>query len=214
MASSPNYLRRPFLDPPKSFQRDPNGLVNLDTYTDYLVDHPDDAPIEIVGSQRNIWMYQHLYFQRPFYQQQNVSRYMRDRILADFSNSPYNQLAMRRTKEVQLHKEREAHVFAPPPETMKKSLADFRNLDILGAAAVGKRVALVPEALECLVPGATVPKQTLKYSIREKAEFFDGELERALQALRSPLVTPQRVITGAIHRTTRLLNSKLLNDEA
>lgn len=214
MASSPNYIRRPFSHPPESFPRDGNELVDIDAYEKYLVDHPDDVPIDMVGGLQKIWMYQHLYFQRPFYKQQNVSKHLRDRVLSDFSNAPYNQLAMRRAKELQVHREFEEHVLPPSPETMKKSMVDFRHLDILGAAAIGRRVALVPEALEYLVPGASPYRQTGDYSPVETADFFDSELERALQVLRTPLVTPQRVITGVIKRTGRILNSELLKNEA
>jgi hypothetical protein len=97
---------------------------------------------------------------------------------------------------------------------MKKSLTDFRYLDILGAAAIGRRLALVPEALEFLVPKATFPKKTSKYSPLEKAVFFDAEMERALQYLEKPLVTSQRVITGVIKRSGRLLNNERLHREA
>jgi len=214
MATSPLYQRRPFLNPPEAFPRYPNGLINPDAYLDYLVDDPDNVPVEIAENQRPFWLYQHFYFQRPFYDQREESKYMRDGVLKEFCNSPYNQLTMRSEEELKAHLRFEEHVHAPPPETMKNSLVDFKYLDMLGAAAIGRRVALLPEALQYLAPGASFPRWNLDYSPGGRAAFFDAKLIEALQALHSPLVTPQRVITGVIKRTSRLLNSELLNSEA
>jgi hypothetical protein len=116
--------------------------------------------------------------------------------------------------EMLLHNKHVKLVSPPPPETMRKSLADFAHLDRLGASALGRRIALVPESLEDLVPGVGLPKNRANFSPLEQAKFFDGEMERALRILEEPLVTPQRVVTGAISRMARMLNSERLLEEA
>lgn len=214
MASSPSYVRRPFHNPPDEFPRDQNGLVDLEAYNGYLVDDPDDAPIEMTADLKNTWMYQHLYFQRIFYSQQNISRYMKDRVLVNFRNAPYNQLAMRRAQELQVHLAFEEHVSPPPPETMHKALIDFKYLDALGATALGRRISMVPEALEYIVPGGEPYHKSYLGSPSETVEFFDNELKKIIEILKDPIVTPQRVITGVIRRTGRLLNNETLLEEA
>ncbi len=211
---SPRYIRRPFKNPPEAFPRDSNELIDLDVYLEYLVDDPEDAPIEIKDDEKALWQPQHIYFQGPFYGQYSERSYMRDQVLTEFQSSPYNQIIMRRIQELKVHRRFEEHVSPPAPETMRQSLIDFRRLDILGAAAIGKRIALVPEALEYLVHGTNPPKDNFGLSPLERANFFDEELRVSLEALQSPLVTPQRLVTGAIRRTARLINSESLNEEA
>jgi hypothetical protein len=213
--TSPNWSRRPFLNHPNVFPRDKNGMVAMDVYHDYLVDHPDDAPILLKGTTKDGWMYQHIYFQRSFYMQPGVPRWIRDEVLRRFCTSPYNQIAMREDIEDDLHNRFEEHVFAPPPESMKRGLDVFNKIDVLGAAAVGRRVALAPEALKYLAPEAKYSRGPLSsFSPVERAEIFDGVAERTLSELREPNVIPQRIVTGAIARIGRLVNSELLQQEA
>ena len=214
MSEAPRYTDRPFSRPRKSFPRDSNELVNLDAYLDYLPDDPEDVPIHINSDHHGEWVYQHVYFQRLFYIQKGVSKFMKDMVLAKFCETPYNQIGMRAEKELELHQTFEEHVIVPPPEAIQKSMIDFNYLDLLGATAIGRRVALVPEAVEYLIPGMGTPNGFVDMSPLEKVEFFDQELDRTLQTLRSPLVTPQRVITGAIKRLTRVINSERLQEEA
>ena len=214
MSEAPRYTDRPFSRQRRSFSRDQNDLVDLDTYLEFLPDDPEDVPIIINTANRDQWWYQHVYFQRLFYTQKGVSKLIKDRVLSQFCVAPYNQIGMRPEEEQRLHRAFEEHVLAPSPETQKKSLVDFGYIDILGAAAIGRRVALVPEATEHLLPGMGIPNGFVKLSPVEKADFFDGELHDALSALKSPLVTPQRVITGAIRRLTRVINDERLQEEA
>jgi len=215
MSEAPNYSDRPFSRLRESFPRDSNGLVDLDSsYPDFLIDDPEDVPIIINTRNREQWWYQHVYFQRLFYTQKGVPEFIKDMVLAQFCESPYNQMGMRPEKEQELHRMFEEHVLAPPPETQRNSLLDFGQIDILGAAAVGRRVALVPEAVEHLIPGMVVPNGFVDMSPVEKAEFFDQVMDEALQVLRSPLVTPQRVITGAIKRIVRVVDNEILSEEA
>lgn len=213
MAASPNYQRRPFLNPPREFPRDQNGLVSMDVYHNYLLDDAADAPIDLKRTVKAGWMYQHIYFQRPFYMQPGVPRYIRDETLRRFCTSPYNQVAMREDIEDTLHNEFEEHVIAPPPETMRRALLDFDKLDILGATAVGRRVALVPEALKYLAPEAEALDEPSVYSPVEKAALFDGLMEKTLHSLDSTEVISQRIVTGAIARIARMLNNERLHEE-
>jgi len=209
-----DYVYRPFSKPRESFDRDSNGLVVLDAYLQFMPDDPEEVPIIINTQNREEWWYQHVYFQRLFYIQKGVSKYLKDMVLSQFSETPYNQMGMRPREEQRLHSIYEEHVLAPPPETQRKSLVDFSHIDILGAAAVGRRVALVPEAVEHLIPGMGVPNGFVDMSPIEKADFFDQSMDEALQVLKSPIVTPQRVITGAIKRLTRLVDNERLQEEA
>ena len=214
MSEAPRYTDRPFSGRRRSFPRDQNDLVDLDAYLEFLPDDPEDVPIIINTANRDQWWYQHVYFQRLFYTQKGVSRFMKDRVLSQFCVAPYNQIGMRPHKEQELHRIYEEHVLAPSPEVQKKSLIDFGHIDVLGAAAIGRRVALVPEATEHLIPGMGIPNGFVNLSPVEKADFFDEEIHDALSALKSPLVTPQRVITGAIRRLTEVINDERLQEEA
>ncbi len=214
MSEAPTYTDRPFSRPRKNFPRDSNELVNLNVYLDFLPDDPEDVPIIISTENREQWWYQHVYFQRLFYIQKGVPKFMKDAVLSQFCEAPYNQIGMRPHKEQELHRTYEEHVLAPSPETQGKSLIDFSYIDVLGAAAIGRRVALVPEACEHFIPGMGTPNGFVDLSPLEKAEFFDQELEKALEILRSPRVTPQRVITGAIKRLTRVIDNERLQEEA
>lgn len=209
-----NYIARPFRKPRESFPRDDNGLIDLGFYDPYLVDHPDDVPVRIKSTVPGNWIYQHLYFQKPFYMQKDVPQEMRDGALAQFSSSPYNQIGMRAEQEQALHRRMEEHVFPPDPEIIRSALIDFKHLDVLGASAVGRRIALVPEALQYLAPELHLSREASELSPIEKASFFDEELEKALAALETSVVTPRRVITGIIRRLGKLLNHDTLQQEA
>jgi hypothetical protein len=97
---------------------------------------------------------------------------------------------------------------------MEKSLVDFGALDRLGAAAVGRRVSLVPEAFDYVSAELRPHRLTLYRSPVELANVFDQEIEKALEHLHDPLVTPQRVVTGALSRIARLTNNERLLEEA
>ncbi|MBI4034415.1 hypothetical protein HY380_00785 [Candidatus Saccharibacteria bacterium] len=99
-----------------------------------------------------------------------------------------------------------------PRKTQRKILRDFEKIDILAAAALGRRISLVPEALENLLPGAGKPMTTELLPL-ERATFFDEEMESALKALKSPQITAQKVITGAIVHAARLFNNQRLQEE-
>ena len=214
MSEAPRYTDRPFSRPRKNFPRDSNGLVNFDAYLDYLPDDLEEVPIIINTELHGQWVYQHAYFQRLFYTQKGVSRFMKDRVLAQFCETPYNQIGMRAEKELELHQTFEEHVIVPPLESIPKSITDFKHIDVLGAAAIGKRVALVPEAVEHLIPGMGIPNGFVDMSPLEKAEFFDQKLNKTFQILESPIVTPQRVIAGVIKRLARVINDERLQEEA
>jgi hypothetical protein len=214
MVEAQTYIHRPFNRPRESFPRLPNDLVDLDVYLKYIVDNPEDTPLAVIGGAHG-FINQHFYFQKRFYRQEGVSEFLKDQVLADFCNSPYNQVVMRRAQEEELHKRFEEHVFAPSPESMKATLADFKMLDILGGAAMGRRVALVPEALGHLAGGvryANFSKQAPDLSPNERAAFFDQQLETVLQALESPQIISQGIVTGAVRRIGRLINSEVLDE--
>jgi hypothetical protein len=195
------------------FPRDQNGLVDLAAYDEYLPDHPDEIPPIVVEGDQTGLVHQHLYYWRRFFRQRNTPPLLRDSALKRFWEAPYNQLVMRFEEEAKVHKKFKKLVSPPPIETMHKSVADFGYLDRLGAAAVGRRIALVPEAFGGLRGNSTPHKITHDRSPLEIAEIFDHEIERILDKLESPLVTPRRVVTGAINRMGRLTNNERLITE-
>lgn len=217
MARGFSYQNRPFLNPRESFLRDDNDLINPDIYLPYLVDHPDDAPIIMTREQRDVdvddWVYQHVYFQKNFYMQKGEPDWLKDWVLSQFCTIPYNQIAMRRWMEQELHNTYEEHVIAPDTESMRRALIDFQKLDFLGAAALGKRVALVPEALNYLSPGAGRAAGSSVASPQERAIYFDGIAEDMLDDLSSPLVVPEVVITSAIKRMSKMFGTERLDEE-
>lgn len=216
LPKGPYFQRRPFLNKLREFPRDTNGLVDMGAYHEFLVDPPAEAPIYLKRTAKAGWMYQHLYYQRSFYKQAGVPRIIRDEVLRKFCISPYNQIAMREDIEDDLHEQFEEHVSPPPPETMKMGVADFETLDRLGAAAVGQRVALLPEAIKYLAPEIRL-ETPLAYSQRppvETSEMFDSIIDEALGELETPLVINQRVITGVIARMGRMINNEKLKREA
>ena len=205
----------PELEGREAFPRDSNGLIDIEkAYAEFLVDDPDIIPTQITEDMLEEWVHQHEYFRRLFYLQKSEPDIMRDRVLSRFREEPYNQLAMRPRQELAAHQKYARKVSPPPVETMKKSLIDFKVMDRLGAAAIGRRVALVPEALGHLIPKCTPKKGKAEYSPFQKARFFDKEMEKAIEVLYNPLVTPQRVVTGAIARMARMLNNERLLEEA
>jgi hypothetical protein len=196
------------------FPRLPNGLVDLDFYLDYLPDHPDDiAPIVTHSDEKGL-RHQHVYYWRSFFRQKSTSRFMRDLNLLGFWRAPYNQLLMRMEEEAKIHEKFKKLVSPPPIETMQKSHVDFGWLDRLGAAAVGRRIALVPEAFNGVAKDFEPHSVARHHSPVEIAGIFDSDIKKSLEQLMHPLVTPQRVITGAISRMARLTNNDQLADEA
>lgn len=207
---APDYNDWVFSD---DFPRDRNGLVDLSAYQEYLPDHPDTIP-PIIQEGRNIGLvHQHIYFWRRFYRQKKTPPSVRDGLLKNFWLAPYNQLVMRFEEEAKIHNKYKKLVSPPPIETMRSSVIDFGYLDRLGAAAIGRRVALVPEAFDLAFGGFQSHKTFQDRSPLEIARLFDGEIERILKHLETPLVTDQRVVTGAISRMARLTNNKMLLEE-
>src|SRR3569833_2794386 len=162
---------------------EPYNLVDVDAYLDYIVDDPSQVPLEI-GGLKNPFVYQHLYWQESFYRQRGVPEAVKDYTLINFQASPYQQIGIRRAEETHLHLRFEDHILPPHPHIMEKAVADFRVLDDLGAAAIGKKVAILPEAVEFLAPGNGTPKVAREVSNGTIAELFDARIDADLEALR------------------------------
>jgi hypothetical protein len=215
MSEAPSYIERPFHRPRVEFTRDNNDLVDLSDYLPYLVDDPDAVPIVLTQEQRKegSWVNQHVYFQKTFYQQRGLDDWKKDKVLAKFCSTPYNQIVMRRWEEEKLHRLYEEHVTAPNPEPMRQALIDFSKFDLLGAAAIGRRVALVPEALEYISPGAGTAALSSISSPIERANYFDKTIEAVLKKLDPPLILPERLVVGAINRLSQMFNTDRLKKE-
>lgn len=196
------------------FPRDANGLVDLAAYDEFLIDDPSIVPLDIRGNEKRDWVHQHIYFSATFYEQKTEPSPMRDRALARFRAVPYNQIIMRPEQEELLHKYFETNISPPDPAIINQSLAEMGHLDSLGGAALGRRVALVPESLPELIPGHHTPKPNPDFSPLKIAEFLDQKTYQAIEALASSTITPQRVVTGAISRLAKLFNNPILLEEA
>ena len=111
---------------------------------------------------------------------------------------------------------RDGRNLSPPlsPELIANVSRDFYHIDVIGAAALGRRIALVPEALEHYLPGAGRPMKVSDLSPLEKAKIFDEEMEKSLAKLQFPDALSSRVITGAIIQIARFFNHPRLLQEA
>lgn len=214
MSNMTRYGLGPSAQSREPFPRDENGLVDLTAYEAFLIDDPGAVPVSIRGNEKRDWVHQHVYFQSTFYEQRGEVEILKDRQLSRFRTIPYNQIIMRPDQEELLHKHYETHVSPPNPQAISRSLAEMSNLDKLGGAALGRRVVLVPESLPELIPGHGLPRLNREFSPLEKAEFLDHHAHIAIDALRNSTVTPQRLVTGAITRLAKLVNSEILLEEA
>lgn len=197
------------------FLREKNSdLVNLESYLPYLIDPPETAPITLPFNNQGPFVHQHVYFQEAAYRQDGVPPEDKDWGLVWMRNISYNQVIMRRHMELKLHQEHEEDVAPPSSETNSYCLEDYNQVDIIGAATVGKNVALNPMLQPIILPDSGRPARVDDLSPEERANFFDQQLEGSLAALEQPLVTPQRVITSALKRMSALLNSAELESLA
>lgn len=200
-------MRDPFL-------REDSGLVNLESYLPYLVDRPESVPISLPLKNQGPLVHQHVYFREPDYRQDGVPVEEKDWDLVWMRNISYNQIIMRRRLEVRLHHDHEEHVLPPSPDTNRKCLEDYGHIDTIGAAIIGKVIALNPEIQPAMLPGSTRPARINVLSPEERAEFFDGQLTTSLEAITHPEITPERVITSALKRMSIYLKDPELQSEA
>lgn len=196
------------------FPRDSRGLIDLECYLRYLPDPPDKVPISLPFNYQGEWVHQHVYFQERVYRQEGVPLENKNMDLVHFRNAPYNQIIMRRRKELKVHQTYEENVSPPPAETIRNCLEDYGKIDAIGAAVVGRQVALNPELIEEITPGTGPSLYSLELSPKERAEFFDDVLHDSLLALHKPHVAPERVVFGAIKRISLLLRDPELQSEA
>jgi hypothetical protein len=200
-------VRRPFL-------RESSGLVNLESYLPYLEHPPEDIPITLPFNNQGPLVHQHVYFREADYRQDGVPVEDKDMDLVWMRRISYNQVIMGRLSELILHRDHEEHVAPPSPETNQKCLEDYAHIDAIGAAIIGKVVALKPEVRPVILPGSGQPARMDVLSPLERAEFFDNQLAISLEALRQPKVTPERVVTSALKRMSIYLNNPELQSEA
>ncbi len=161
-----------------------------------------------------VFVHQHMYFQEATYRQDGVPEEDKDWDMVWMRNFSYNQVIMRSVMEIQLHKDHERDVEHPPAKTMRGNLEDFSKLDFLGAASLGRLIALKPEVKAILFPGENLPAALVDTTPRERARFFDDLLGRTVDELSSPIATPQIVVSSAMKRMAGLLGDKDLHAEA
>jgi hypothetical protein len=207
MSSRPRTIER--------FEREPSGLVDLEGYIPYLIDTPEETPITLPFKNQGPWVRQHVYFQERTYRQKGVPLEEKDMNLVWMRHISYNQVIMRRHMECQLHIDHEPEVAPPPAETIQKCLEDYDHFDLIGAAIVGKVVALQPGAEQFIAPGGGArPKLFSEISDAERASFFYETLEAEIETALSPVIVSERVVTSALKRMAELLGNNRLRQEA
>jgi hypothetical protein len=210
----PNRYSFHMLDKPRQeFPRDDFGSVDVSAYHPYIIDPLEATPIYLNKKLREIWQPQHVLFQSRFYRQEGISKHIKDPVLRAICITPYMQIIMRRKQELLVHRDFMGHVVAPPPETQRRQMIDFELFDKLGAAALGRRMSLVPEAIENFISGHEVANGDPDLSPLERAECFDAVIGATLKELEKPLVTSQTHITGVVARLSQMTNNEQLRDE-
>jgi len=199
----------------EAFPRHESGLVDFDCYLPYLPDHPDEVPIYVVPSPGSPVVHQHVYFQLNGYRSPGkTSEEGNQNPLSRFRGFSYNQILMRRFEEKRAHRDFEDHVDPPPEITIEKSLMDFRHLDLLAATSIGLEMALHPRRRRQYFPHIGAPVVSKTISRLDIADFFDGQREILIDAVRTPEISPQRVITSAIKRLSTYFGDARITKEA
>jgi len=198
----------------EAFPRHESGLVDFDCYLPYLPDHPDKAPIYVIPSPDSPIVHQHVYFQWNGYRSPGNHEEGIKNPLSKFRSFSYNQILMRRVEEKRAHQDFEDHVGPPPETTVEKSLMDFRHLDFLAAASIGLEMALHPERRHQYFPHVGSPIVSKTVSRLDIADFFDTQREILIDAVRTPEISPQRVITSAIKRLSTYFGDARITKEA
>lgn len=198
----------------KEFKREHSRLVNLECYMPYLTDAPEDVPISLPPNNNGPFVHQHIYFQESKYRQDGVELEKKDMNLVWMRRISYNQIIMRRHIEPKLHRDHEDHVIPPPPETNRQCLEDFEHVDNIGAAILGKVMALKPDAHPDLLDKFGYPARYKFLSPTDRADFFDEQYAISLEAIKSPQITPERVISSALKRMSIFLEDSELEAEA
>ena len=192
------------------FLREESGLVSLESYLPYLVDPPDQVPIDPATGQDEQFVYQHIYFQASKYYQKHIPEGERDPRLTALRNSPYNQILMRPKRELKLHKEHEDHVEIPGDEVIDQALADYYDLDIVGASSLGL-IALRNAKKRSIHKLSLYRPLGRNLSHADKLDIFETHLDNVLVSLENPRVTPERVVASALKRISGLLQDKRLD---
>lgn len=190
----------------QSFPRNPRtGLVDLDAYLRYLPDPPDRVPIDPPKFVNSPWVRQHVYFEAAQWKKAGVEHEGTQSRLSAFRNHWSNQIIMRRKKEQKVHRDFEDHVEPPPFLIIDMGLEELNHLDRIGAATLGRDIALHPERVESL-KNVGPPKNAQDWSVADRLELFDNIRANSLQALESTKVTPEILVISGIIRLSKLLD--------
>ena len=192
-----------------------SGLVDLDCYLPFLPDPPDRVPAFVRPSPDAPFVHQHVYFTWGKYRSPGkTADEGQDNPLAKFRAFSYNQVLMRRRKELKLHQKYEDEVEHPPMSTVSASLEDLREIDMLAASAIGFEVSRNPEVIAMHVPEMGEPKAYQVVPRTEISDFFETQREKLIEVLRSPRITPQSVVVSALKRVATYLDNPRLDKEA
>lgn len=196
----------------ESFSRINRGLVDITDYEPYLIDHPDEVPLNPSGMGNNPSRYikQHQYFPEPHYRQFDLDYEQRDPRIVAIRELSYSQVVMRRFMELRLHNEKEEQVERPPVETADRAVRDYFELDLVAAASLALReqeMGRQPEYSRYKIP--PWPEIT-KLTMKDRRRIFRKQWEESLESLDSPLIIPHILVASALKRLARHTDSARL----
>jgi hypothetical protein len=200
-----------------AFNRESSGLVDLGDYIPYFVDPPGAVPTrpDVGSTAYNRFVHQHEYFIEPLYLQLDLPRRHRDRRFAALRNSYYSQIIMRDYKEKEMHFEKEQSVQPPSIETIDKTLLDYFDIDIVGATTYAiHELSSAKRQSTWEEQHYTPPPEIESLSKRDKMKILITKRRQALEALASPRVIPEYLVTSALKRLGTSLRDYELNREA
>jgi hypothetical protein len=192
------------------FNRESSGLVDLSCYRPYLVDPPDQVPVRFPATDGSVFVHQHVYFTEPQYRQLDLPREERDSRLSALRNSPYNQVAMRRLRERQLHLDKEPFVDPPPIDNIDKALKDYADIDLVGAASLGIRLTMRGKHINTWSLNFD-PPELQALSRHDRIDIFKAEREKALSSLSPPRIVPDILVASALKRMATRLKDRTLD---
>lgn len=138
--------------------------------------------------------------------------YVREALLKHFRIEPSEWLVFS-NEELELGQDFKELGVPLPKDVIERAATDMGHIDTLGAAALGRRLALVPESVEHFWPHVGI-MNVPDLSPLDRAKIFDEAMENSLEALQNPEITSQRVITGAVVKLASLLKNERLMEEA
>lgn len=194
-------------DSRKSFNRINGklGLVDITDYSQYLIDNPDDVPLNPsgMGSDPLRFVKQHAYYEETHFRQFDLEYEQRDPRLVALRVLSYSQIVMRSRMEQRLHNEKERRVERPSVEMADKAVRDYFELDLVAAAALGIHEIAINRQPNYGKYVIQPPPEITRLSTKDRRAILKKQWEKSLEALEHPLVVPQILVASALKRLAR-----------